>query len=95
MDIESGKVTKVLSKDILDKIENSNIKEINSSVVALSKDGKSIYFMGQSKDEKIFEVAGIKCYPNSIFSYNKETKDIKKVYTPSINSMISDMNIKY
>lgn len=95
MDVENGNVTKILNNDILANMENSNIKEIESSVVALSKDGENIYFMGQSKDSQKINIAGIICYSKSIFSYNKETKEIKKVYTPAINSMIADLNIKY
>lgn len=95
MDVESGNTTKILSKDILDNLENSNIKEIESSLVSLSKDGKIIYFIGESADSQKFNVAGITSYSKSIFSYNKETKEIKKIYTPAINSMIADLNIKY
>lgn len=95
MDVESGHATKILSKDILDNIENSNIKEIESSLVALSKDGKNVYLMGESADSQKFNVAGITSYSKSIFSYNKETKEIKKIYTPTSNSMIADLNIKY
>lgn len=80
--------------DAIDK--NSIVGQISHPPLAkISKDDKLIYFTGTLKDSKPVNIAGINCYPTSVFSYNINTGDLKEVYTPSVASMIFDLNIKY
>lgn len=94
--IDTGVITKILTDDIIKNMENSIVGQISHPPLAtISKDDKLIYFVGTLKNSKSVNISGLNSYPASIFSYNINTKEFKEVFTPSVSSMISDLNIKY
>ena len=96
LSLDTGDVTALLTDNILKSTENSIVTEIaHPSFATMSKDENLIYFSGVHKDSERVKIAGLSCYPTSIFSYNINTKELKEVFTPKISSLIFDMNIKY
>lgn len=94
--LESGKIELLLNKDTF----TSSSKDIictfsNPSIAKMSLDESLIYFTGIETDSAEIEVAGIECNPAVIFSFNVNTKEIKKVYEPKEPGFIFDLNIKY
>lgn len=94
--IDKGVITRILTDDTLKNMENSIVGQISHPPLAtISKDDNIVYFAGISKNSKQVNIAGISCYPTSVFSYNISTKELKEIFTPSVASMILDLNIKY
>lgn len=94
--LENGKVELLLSKDTFTSSNKDVISAFsNPSLAKMSLDESLIYFTGVETDTKEIEVAGIECNPAVIFSFNVNTKEIKKVYEPKEPGFIFDLNIKY
>lgn len=96
LSVDTGTLTTILTDNILKNTGNSIVSKIaHPPLATMSKDGNVIYFSGAPKDSESVTIAGLSCYPTSIFSYNINTKELKEVFTPKTSSLIFDMNIKY
>lgn len=96
LSVDTGALSTILTDDILTNTENSIVTQIaHPPLATMSKDENLIYFSGVNKDSGNVNIAGLSCYPVSLFSYNLNTKELKEVFTPKTSSLIFDMNIKY
>ena len=94
LDVKSGNINTILTDNIVANTENSIIKQISHPALAtFSKDENIIYFTASLKDSEMENIAGLFCYPSTIFSYNKNSGEIQEVFTPSTASVIFDLNI--
>lgn len=85
----------VLNDEMLQNMNQPMVMKIaHPSLAVLSNNDNIMYFTGVPTNSKFINIAGLRSYPTSIFSYNMDTKEIKVIYTPFISSWIHDLNIK-
>ncbi|MBZ9608915.1 S-layer protein [Clostridium estertheticum] len=95
LSLDTGHLTTILTDSTLANDNNSIVSKIAHPVLTeMSKDDSLVYFTGVPKNSKEVKISEISCYPTAIFSYNINTKELKKIFNPKVSSLIYGMTIK-